>query len=157
MSSLYLGNISDSNTTYHIHAFTNGLPFREYSTSEISDSSLFYKMLRGRYEVLASGKPIYCTAVNPDIEKQQEYNPHDDRPGTIHIAALDKRNQRMACVISVAVDTGERDHGEPIGLPLENRWRKGMYPEGASLDPFRECYFHSRGDSKQPLKPFQMA
>jgi hypothetical protein len=30
----------------------------------------------------------------------------------------------MVCVISIAVDTGEKEQGDIIGLPLENRWKK---------------------------------
>ncbi len=155
MSSLYLGQVSTETATYLIHAFTNGLPFREFATSEISDPALFETMLKGRYDVLTSGREIRWGGI--DREKQQEHNPHDDRPGTVHIAAIDQKDKRMACVISAAIDTGETDRGELIGLPLENRWRKNEKQKSASLDQFRESYFSFNYGTNKPILPYQMA
>jgi hypothetical protein len=155
MSSLYLGHISAGDSVYQIHAFTRGLPFREFPSSEISDSSLFDAMLKGRYDVLASGREIRWGGI--DKEKQQEYNPHDDRPGTLHIAALDQKDQKMACVISIAVDTGEKEQGDIIGLPLENRWKKNEKQKSSSLDRFRENYLSFNYGVKRPIEPYEMA
>ncbi len=155
MSSLYLGQISAEGITYQIHAFTKGLPFREFSTSQIGDSALYEAMLRGRYDVLSSGREIRWGGI--DKEKQQEYNPHDDRDGTIHIAALDQKDNRMASVISVAIDTGEKDQGEVIGLPLENRWKKNEKQKSVSLDPFRRSYLSINYGVQKPIEPYEMA
>jgi hypothetical protein len=138
LSSLYLGKIGGKDV-YEIHAITKDLPFREFPVSGIADGALFQKIIEERYRLLASGKPIYCTAVKPDTEKKIEVNPHDELPGTVHFVAVDKKGA-LACALSVAVDTGESDNGGLIGLPLENRWKHNGYPEGASLDRFREKY-----------------
>lgn len=137
MPSLYLGKIGGKKTTFEIHALTNGLPFRNYPASSISDSQLYYKLLNGRYKTLEKGRAIYCTAVNPIPDKRIEENPHDSREGTVHIIAVGK-DGCIECGLSVAVDLCEKDGGQPIGLPLENVWKRNGFPEGASLDPFRK-------------------
>jgi hypothetical protein len=155
MSSLYLGTIGGK-AIYEIHAITKDLPFREFPVSEIADGALFQKIIEERYRLLANGKPIYCTAVKPDTEKKIEVNPHDERPGTVHFVALDKRGA-LACALSVAVDTGESDNGDLIGLPLENRWKRNGYPEGASLDRFRERYLRLNYQRTRGLAAWEMA
>lgn len=140
---------------YEIHAFTKDIPFREFSTSEISDETLFQKLLEERFNVLAGGRSIYCTAVSPDIENGIEWNPHDYRDGTVHFVAIGDEGD-IICGLSTAVDTGEMDRGDIIGLPLENRWKPNGYPAGASLDPFREKYMKSCGEDRK-LNPQEMA
>jgi hypothetical protein len=71
-----------------------GLPSREFPVSEISDSSCSDAMLKGRYDVLASGREIRWGGI--DKEKQQN-TIHDDRPGTLHIAALEERSEDGLC------------------------------------------------------------
>jgi hypothetical protein len=142
--------------TYEVHAFTNSLPFREFRASEISDSGLYHKVLNERFRLLEAGRPTYFTAVNPDKRRREVYSPHDDRLGTVHIAALDRRSQDIVCVLSLAVDTGDSDGSDIIGLPLENRWKSGGHPNGPSLDRFRERYFSSNGDSSIRIEPWQM-
>ena len=156
MSSLYLGTIGGQQTTYEIHAFTNNLPFREFSVSRVSDAALFRTMLHERYRLLKSGVPIYCTAINVLEENEEEYNPHDDRPGTIHFAAIDMEDRGISCVVSVAVDIGDKDKGDFIGLPLENRWRQNGYPQGASLDHFRDKYLKLNHAVQAGIGPWQM-
>lgn len=39
MASLYLGKVGGRKENYEIHAVTKDMPFREYKTSEISNSS----------------------------------------------------------------------------------------------------------------------
>jgi hypothetical protein len=141
---------------YEIHALTKDLPFREFLSSEISDGALYANILKERFRLLESGKPIYCTAIHPDLERKIEYNPHDDREGTIHIIALDKRGS-IACSLSIAVDLCMKDDGSPVGLPIENRWKRNGYPEGASLDPFRERFVRLNYHRERPLKPWEMA
>ena len=156
MPSLYLGNIGGDKGIHEIHALTKDLPFREYEASEISDSSLFRKLLEGRYGLLERGTPIYCTAVNPDKTNRIEMNPHDSREGTVHIVAIDQGGE-IECALSVAVDLGGKDRGAPIGLPLENLWKPGDYPEGASLDPFRAKYLRSVYRKDSHLGPWELA
>ena len=127
MSSLFLGDFQRKNRKYEVHAFTNGLPFREFAASEVGDRELFSKMLHERYNVLKSGRPIYCTAVRPDSNTETEMNPHDDRNGTIHFVSLNSDGD-IVCGLSMAIDVGESDSGDRIGVPLENRWRAGDYP-----------------------------
>lgn len=155
--SLYIGVIGNKVNQYGIHAFTNNLPFGSYSASEIGDANLYSKMLGERYKSLQAGRTIYCTAVNPSDSKKAEENPHDTRPGTVHVAAIDERTGKLSCVLSVAVDTGETDGGEVIGLPLENRWRQSGYPKGSNLDPFREKYPVLNRGENGPIKPWQLA
>lgn len=155
--SLYLGTIGDKAAQYEIHAFTNGMPFRFIPTSQIADAKLYSGMLQERYNCLQQGRAIYCTAVNPDSVKGIEINPHDDREDTVHVASIDKRTQRISCMLSIAVDTGETSGSSVIGLPLENRWQQNGYPEGSSLDKFREKYFIANQRHDQPIKPAQMA
>ncbi len=155
MSSLYLGKISGKDS-YEIHAFTKDLPFRDYSSSMVADSALFQKMLEGRYEVLEKGRPIYCTAINPDSERRIEENPHDSREGTVHIAAVDS-NGEIEAALSVAVDIGGQQEGKFIGLPLENRYETNGYPEGASLDPFRRKYIRKMYNEDRDIQPYEMA
>ena len=154
MSSLYLGKIG-GREMYEIHALTKDLPFREFPATEISDSALYENILKERYRLLESGKPIYCTAIHPDHERRIEHNPHDDREGTVHIVALDKLGS-IACSLSIAVDTDLKDKGDLVGLPLENRWKRNGYPEGASLDIFRERYVKLNYHRDRPLKPLEM-
>lgn len=135
MSSLFLGKIGG----YEIHALTKNLPFREFTSSEIADHTLFNEIQSERYKLLASGKPIYCTAIHLDHEKEIETNPHDVREGTIHIVSLNEKG-KIECGLSVAVDTGTQDNGDIVGVPLENIWKKNGYPEGARLDLFRKRY-----------------
>lgn len=156
MSSLYLGKIGGENGPYEIHALTKGLPFREFSSSEIADLNLFQKVLSERFNVLEGGRPIYCTAVNPDLEKRIETNPHDEREGTVHIVSLDTTGQ-IVCSISVAVDTGDKVHGEIVGLPLENRYKQNGYAVGADLAKFRDQYLRLHYNKSRSFKPYEMA
>jgi hypothetical protein len=155
MSSLFLGKIGGKNI-YEIHVFTKDLPFREYKKSQIADESLFQRMIKGRYKVLESGKPIYCTAINPDTVKKIEVNPHDTREGTIHIAAVDK-DGNIEGSLSAAIDIGLKDKGDSVGVPLENRWRSNGYPVGASLDPFREKYARAMYGENRDIRPYEIA
>ncbi len=155
--SMYLGTIGGARGSYEIHAFTNDLPFGFFPASQVADSELFHEMLEERYACLQSGRPIFCTAVNPDISKEMEWNPHDDRPGTVHIASINKETRHISCVLSIAVDIGDTHNGEPVGLPLENRWRSNGYPAGSSLDRFRDRYPILNRDSNGPIHPWQMA
>ena len=155
MPSLYLGKISGNNSS-EIHAFTKDLSFREYCKSKIADRALFQKLLEGRYEILEKGRPIYCTAVRPDRERRIEETPHDTREGTLHIAALDK-NGEIEAALSVATDIGTKDRGDLVGLPLENRWRTNGYPQGSSLDPFREKYARLMYGEDRSIRPHEMA
>ena len=156
MPSLFLGNIGGTYGSYEIHALTNDLPFREYRASEIADSDLFQNLIEGRYRLLESGRAIYCTAVHPDSKNKIEANPHDSREGTVHIVAVDN-NGDIECAVSLAVDVGDKDKGADIGLPLENRWKKNAFPEGASLDPFREKYLSSIYGIERKILPWEMA
>lgn len=72
MSSLFLGKTVSKHGTFEIHAMTNNLYSRGFSAEEIGDAELFSKILDGRYELLAHGKPIYCTAVNSNQEQKIE-------------------------------------------------------------------------------------
>ena len=155
--SLHLGTIGNKVNQYSIRAFTNDLPFGSFSASKIGDKDLYSKMLSERFKSLQSGRTIYCTAVNPDIIRQIEENPHDSRLGTVHVAAVDERTGKLSCILSVAVDTGEEENGELVGLPLENRWRQNGYPQGSSLDEFRTKYAILNREEEGPVKPWQMA
>jgi hypothetical protein len=157
MASLYLGKIGGGKGLYEIHALTKDLPFREFPLSQIADAVLYDRMLEGRFRVLEDERPIYCTAIHPDPARRREYNPHDDRPGTVHIVALNVKTDEISCCISVAVDTGDRDSGTSVGLPLENRWKRNGYPEGASLDSFRERYVRLNHQSAGEMEPWRMA
>jgi hypothetical protein len=88
----------------------------------------------------------------PEIET----NPHDSREGTVHIVAIDNKGE-IECAVSVAVDVGNKDNGADIGLPLENKWEKNGFPEGASLDPFREKYLSSIYGITRKIRPWEMA
>jgi hypothetical protein len=156
MSSLYLGEIGTKESKVEIHAFTSGLPFREYKMTEISDDHLFREMLEGRYKLFEEGRSIFCTAVKPDSQKRMEENPHDSRQGCVHIVSLNAEG-RIASAVSVAVDIGEKEAGQVVGLPLENRWRKQGYPEGQNLDAFRKCYPSLNWNRQEGLKPWEMA
>lgn len=156
MSSLFLGALTGRAGRLEVHAFTLGLPFREIPVRAIADPVLYRRLLEGRYAVLAGGRPIYCTAVAPDTARGIEVNPHDDRPGTVHLAALTAAGD-IRCAISVAVDIGERDGGGPVGLPLENRWRPGNFPPGASLDGFRARYLECQYRLRRGVQAWEMA
>ncbi len=156
MASLFLGKVGNANNVFEIHALTNNLPFREYSQSEISDTGLFNGILRSRFKVLESGRPFFCTAITPDVSNRTEQNPHDTREGTVHIVAVNSSGD-VSCAVSVAVDTGAKDNGSTIGVPLENRWRPGKYPEGASLDGFREKYIRLNYGIDRDVAPWEMA
>lgn len=156
MSSLYLGEIGTKRSKVEIHAFTSGIPFREFGISKISDTGLYQKMLEGRYRLFEDGRSIFCTAVNPDQKNKLEKNPHDSRQGCVHVVSLNG-DGNIACAVSVAVDTGEKENGEAIGLPLENRWRKQGYPEGQDLDAFRKLYPQLNWGRTGGIKPWEMA
>lgn len=156
MSSLYLGKIGGVTGVYEIHALTKDLPFREFTSSEIADRTLFDEIQSERYKILATGKPIYCTAIHPDHEKRIETNPHDDREGTIHIVSINGK-KKIECCLSVAVDTGTKDSGDIVGLPLENCWKRNGYPEGARLDLFRKRYIRFYYGKDRDLQPWEMA
>ncbi len=156
MPSLFIGKIGNKENIFEIHALTKSLPFREFKPSEIADSSLFQKILQGRFELLKSGRSIYCTAVNPDLKGETETNPHDLREGTVHIVSID-RNGEIHCALSVAVDIGNKENDSYIGLPLENRWKKNGYSEGASLDPFRKKYIRINYGEDRDVAPWEMA
>ncbi|MCK4825257.1 hypothetical protein KA005_56435, partial [bacterium] len=150
MPSLYLGKIGGKKEVYEVHAFTYKNPFRWLKASEISDSGLFQKLLEERYKILEEDRVIYCNAVQPDVEMKIESNPHDYREGTIHIVSLD-RNGRIVSGMSVAADIDEK------GLPMENKWQPNGYPQGRSLDTFREKYIRFNYGEKRNVKPWEMA
>lgn len=156
MASLYLGKIGDKENVFEIHALTKDLPFREYKQHEIADENLFHKLHKGRYKVLESGKPIFCTAITPDFDKKIETNPHDDREGSVHFVAINKDGE-ISCAVSIAIDIGEKEKGAPIGLPLENRWKRNGYPEGKYLDEFRVKYLDKNYGNNRPFQPWEMA
>ena len=155
MTSLFLGTIGSRNSDYEVHALTKDLPFREFNKSSISDAALYNKLIQGRFQLLAGERPIYCKAINPDTEKKIEENPHDTREGTVHIVAVDQ-NGDIECALSAAVDTGAKDGGNLIGLPLENRWNPNGYHEGASLDTFRKRYLKSLYGKNRSINPWEM-
>jgi hypothetical protein len=157
MPGLHLGMIGNNLNQYNVVAFTKNQPFGNYKIADIADSTLYHQMLSERFKSLQAGRAIYCTAVNPDMEKREEENPHDSRWGTVHVAAIDHRTGKLSCILSVAVDTGEREDGVIIGLPLENRWKMNGYPQGSLLDDFRTKYSILNGDGNGPVKPWQMA
>jgi len=101
---------------YEVHAFTNGFPYRNLCTSEISDSKMFKELTKKRYDVLDKGRIIYCTAVNPDKKNKIEKNPHDEREGTIHIVAVDE-DCEIVCGLSIATDIGDTYRGGRVGVP----------------------------------------
>lgn len=156
MSSLFLGKIGNQRELLEIHAFTRDVPFREFRASEISDKRLYESLLRFRYGALRGGRPIYCTAVNPNTEQKIEVNSHDARPGTAHIVALDA-NREIVSSLSVAVDLRQKDRGTYIGLPLENRWQSNGYPVGASLDRFRSLYLRRNHGMNRDVKAWELA
>ena len=156
MASLFLGKIGNYNDVYEIHAVTVNLPFREFSVSQISDTLLANEIFKSRFEVLASERPIYCTAINPDSANRKEVNPHDLREGTVHLVALNKKGD-VSCALSVAVDIAGEEDGIPIGLPLENRWRQNGYPKGQNMDVFRKQYLPMNYGKNRSFKPWEMA
>ena len=155
MSSLFLGNIYEKNKKMEIHAFTKDLPFREFKKSEIADTGLYKKMLAGRFKLLSSGQPFFCTAINPNILDEIEENPHDCREGTVHFVAIDENNNVLSS-LSVAVDLEENDNNKAIGLPLENKWKQNGYEVGECLDLFRENYFPKNFEINRKIKPYEM-
>ena len=88
--SLYLGTIGNKVNRYKIEAFTKNLRFGSFSAPDIGDPGLYSKMLGERFKSLQLGRTIYCTAVHPDVVRRIEDNPHDARPGTVHVAAIDE-------------------------------------------------------------------
>lgn len=157
MSSLYLGKVGTADgEVYEVHAVTKNLPFRGYSASEIGDIDLYRQIMEARFNLLESGMAIFCTAINMDFERKIEEGAHCEREGTVHIASFD-RNGKLICGISCAVDTCETENGTVIGVPLENRWRPNGYPEGASLDEFRQNYLKLNYGKNRTLKPFECA
>lgn len=156
MPSLFLGRIGNAKKVYEIHALTKDLPFREFPTARIADAEMFKKVVEGRFSVLEQLRPIYCTAVNPDCAEKVEINPHDLRPGTVHVVALDE-NKEIDCSLSMAVDLCETDNGAPVGIPLENRWRPAGFPEGANLDAFRSRYIRAVHKKDRDILPWEMA
>lgn len=149
MPSLYLGKIGGKKGVYEVHAFTYKNPFRWLRVSEISDAGLFKKLLEERYKILEEGSVIYCSAIQPDVKKKIESNPHDYREGTVHFISLDG-NGGIVGGMSVAADIDER------GLPMENKWKPNGYPEGVSLDPFREKYIRLNYGDHRNVKPWEM-
>lgn len=156
MASLYLGKIGNQERMFEIHALTKDLPFREYKQSDISDTKLFDEILKGRFNLFEEERPIYCTAVNPNIEEKKESNPHDLREGTVHFVAINEDGE-ISCALSVAVDIGEKSKGTRIGLPLENRWNQSGFPEGQNLDKFREKYLRLNYNVNRSFRPWEMA
>lgn len=156
MSSLFLGSISEENRTYEVHVFTKNQPFREYHVSQIADEGLYAELLEKRFVLLELGKPIYCTAVKPDIAHRKEENPHDSREGTIHFVAVDP-DIGIVAGLSVALDIGTMDKGSPVGLPLENKWQQNGFPDGESLDSFRKWFLRRNHNQDTDVKPWQMA
>ena len=154
--SLFLGRVGKSNESFEVHAFTRGSAFREYPTARIADARLFENLVRGRFEVLRSGRPMYCTAVRPDPLNRTEINPHDERDGTVHLAALNSHGH-IVCGLSIAVDIGAQDRGAPVGVPLENVWQSGDYPVGASLEPFRARYIRVNKGIDRNVAPWEAA
>ena len=150
MPSLYLGKIGGKKGVYEVHAFTYKNPFRWLKVSEISDSGLFQKLLEERYKILEEGRVIYCSAVQPDVKRKIEYNPHDYREGTVHIVSLDG-NGGIVSGMSVAADIDER------GLPMENKWKPNGYPQGTNLDEFREKYLRFNYGENRNVEPWEMA
>lgn len=155
MSSLFLGKIGTRKNHYEIHAFTNGLSFRQWSSSEIGDIVLFKSLLNARWNLLAAGKPIFCTAIAPNAQDSLEYNAHDDREGTVHVVALDRHGE-IECGLSYAVDGGDRNGGSAVGVPLENRYGTNGYPEGGDLTPFRTQFLRKNYVMERDLLPGEM-
>jgi len=155
LPSLFIGKIGNNSEIFEVHALTNGFSFRGHKRDEMSDSSLFHQLIKSRYKVLKNDTPIYCTAVNPNINNETETNPHDERPGTVHIAVLNKDGSIISGT-SLAVDLFEKDKGEKIGLPLENRWRKNGFPEGDNLDKFRNRYLRLNYNLNRDILPGEL-
>ena len=155
MSSLFLGEVVEQKKKVEIHAFTKDLPFREFKIDEIADKELYNKMLNGRFRLLSSGKPFFCTAINPKISEEIEENPHDSREDTVHFVAIDENNEILSS-LSVAIDTGLTDNNSLIGLPLENRWKQNGFSEGNNLDQLRESYLKNNFDKNKNIEPYEM-
>ncbi len=156
MATLFLGKVGAGRDIFEIHALTNGHGFREIAKADISDPSLYRQILKGRYQMLTNGNAIYCTAVNPIIEEEIEYNPHDDREGTVHFVAVDRHGE-VEAALAVAVDIGAKDNGVDIGVPLENKWKSGEYSIGENLDDFRSRYVRLNHDEDRDILPYEMA
>ncbi len=153
MAALYLGG----NNKYEIYACTAGYGFNGLKAWYIADKTLTEEVLRKRWYILSRlQKPIYCTAINPCVEKQMEINPHDFREGTVHIVAISKKDNTLAAAISVAVDNGETENGKKIGLPLENVYGKTGYPTGDNLDKFRFLYLRKNYGDERSIAPGEM-
>ena len=156
MSSLFLGSIDEGHRSYEIHAFTKDMPFRNYTSSQIADIDLYEELVEKRFMVLELGKPIYCTAINPDLENRKEENPHDAREGTVHIAAIDPEIGIVAG-LSIAVEINGKDDGREIGLPLENKWRHNCFPEGQDLTEFKKSFLRKNYSKDSNIQPWEMA
>lgn len=164
--SSYLGKIGHKDSgQFEIHALTNGVPFRWLRTSDVSDYKLFDDLIGARYRMLqgdpedqvnCKARPFYCTAISPDKEREVETNPHDYREGTIHIVSVEPESGRVVAGLSVAADPLEKDGGRFIGVPLENRWHPNGYPEGSSLDEFRERYIRLNRNEDRNIEPMEI-
>ncbi|NOX72001.1 MAG: hypothetical protein GXO64_04905 [Candidatus Micrarchaeota archaeon] len=137
MTSKHILTVPFDGYEIEVHAFSENGPN--------SDKGLAKALHEARYNVLANGQPIYCTAVTPDFDKKEERNPHDELDSTRHVVLLinNKKNNKIGYGASAAISTGETYRGEIIGVPLENRYQpEGSnplnYPEGASMDDFRK-------------------
>jgi hypothetical protein len=119
-----------------LHVFTENGHYKD-----IFLSRMLHEM---RYDVLArTRKPIFCTAVCPDHSHERESNPHDALPSTKHFVAINSRTGDLEYALSAARYSSE------FGVPLENRYKRNGYPEGASLDRFKSKYlFQSYGIDK---------
>lgn len=149
MPSYYLGKIGNKDSTFEIHACTApGNSFRWLKQSQISDEGLFHELMKSRFKVLRDLRPIYCTAINPDIERGIEYSPHDYRDGVVHFVAV-HQNQVLGG-LSVAVDIDKR------GVPLENKWESGRFERGADLDEFRQNYLVMKHGENRPIRAWEM-
>jgi hypothetical protein len=135
----------------------DGHDFGFLKASEVSDSRLVRQIQHERYMLLTKNvKPIFCTAIDPVHAEMREINPHDEREGTIHFAAIERKTDRLVASIRVAVDLQQKWQGKSIGLPLENVYGETRYPEGASLDPFRDRYMKCQYNEERRLGPWEM-
>ncbi|MBN2102160.1 MAG: hypothetical protein JW716_04785 [Candidatus Aenigmarchaeota archaeon] len=130
---------------------------------QYQDAAMCQEIYKSRFSVQTGSSekkvgpaPMYCTAVTPDFEKKVERGPHDER--AIHVASVNKHG-KILYALSLAVDNGETHHGARIGVPLENRYKSPLMPDGsgqsyeesASLDAFREKYARLNEGSNAPV------